>query len=161
MKRALALMLNILGDQPIAGMFFRIDESPLSFIKGTTWIELRERGYVAPLFSSTSSSYALTGRGFLKALEVTGIVDDEAFQRNLGQLSRVLKSNVKGRGQPALVSVGTVVAESELSQAFVYNCIEGKVLDRVFKRRGADWASSFNGVIIIAQSTFGQEPVDF
>jgi hypothetical protein len=161
MKRALGLLLEAVGAKPIAGLYFSVDQLPLSEINRTTWIELRQKGYLAPLFSNASGAYALTGAGYLKALTVAGITEQDGFKSNLGLLAATLKRHVKGRHEPAFVSVESVQQECGLSQGFIFNAVESNALEVCFNKRGAHWAKGFSGKLIAVQTTFGHEPIDF
>ncbi len=155
------MLLEGVAEKSFAGLYFSIDKPPLSEINPTTWTELRDKGYVAPLFSTTSRSYGLTGRGYLKALRVAGITERGDFKSQLGVLAATLKKYVKGRQQAAFVNIDSVQQESGLSSGFIFNCIDSNLLEVCFNKKGAQWANGFRGTVIVVQPTFGQEPVDF
>ena len=71
-----------------------------------------------------------------------------------------MKTKVKGRREPALVDTGGAAAESQLSEAWIFNTIESNFLELRWLRRGAHWHPDHRGRNILIPLTFGMEEVD-
>jgi hypothetical protein len=152
---ALQLMLKGIGENRINMSFFDTARPPLNVIRKTSWVELQQEQYVAPLFGL--SRYALTGAGWLRALRHTGKTKDPVFQRDVGKLFATLKKQVKGRERDGMVTLAAAAQESGLSESWIFNAIESNLLEYEFQKKGAKWCQGFEGTMIFVPVTFGLE----
>ncbi len=160
MRSVLSLMLRHLGTQRICTTYFDATQQPFNGFLATTWLELTELHYIAPLFGR-GPNYKLTNRGYVKALTEIGVLSSPQFKSDLGKLAATLKDSIKGRIQPAPLSVQTILNISGLDDGFVYNTIECNLLETILGMHGAHWVSKFEGVIVMVPITFGQQKVVF
>jgi hypothetical protein len=159
LKRTLLLMFDEVGDRRISAVFFNVARPELTHIQATTWSVLTDQHYIAPMLNA--QIYVLTSRGWAKGLDLRGETASQSLRDKLGQLCASLKKHVKGRARPALVTIQTAATDSKLSDGFIFNAIEAKLIERVLQRKGADWATGFKGSVILVPDTFGQEPITF
>jgi hypothetical protein len=159
LKGTLLLMLDEVGERRISEVFFDVTKVELTYVHGTTWSVLTSKHYIAPVLNG--QIYQLTSRGWAKGLELRGETATQTFRDKLGQLCAALKKHVKGRVQPALVTVENAATDSSLFDGFIFNVIEAKLIDRVLHRKGADWAKGCKGLVILVPDTFGREPIAF
>jgi hypothetical protein len=133
-------------------------DSKFNDIIATTWQELHERKLVVHL--KNTNLYYLTGPGWLKGLEVSGILDDSAFKAKAGKLSATLKGYLNGRNE-ALVNTFDVEKDSSLPYGFVYNAIDSRLLQKLFGQKGAEWYSVKPAKLVIRiPSNFGHDPLN-
>jgi hypothetical protein len=152
---ALRLMLRGLGNNRINMTFFEASISPLVAIRQTTWTELLQENRVTSLFNLPR--YALTGSGWLKALQDGGTTKNPIFQRDVGKLFATLKRHVKGRENDSILTLATVAQESGLNENWIFNAIESNLLESVFGKKGTGWCRGFEGSLIFVPSMFGLE----
>ncbi len=160
MRQVLALMLYHLGDRRICTTYFDSTNAPFDTFLKTTWIELHERHYIASLFRGMPT-YKLTKWGYARGLKEANALGEPHFKARLGKIASVLKNSVKGRTQAALVSVETIVRESNLDDGFVYNALEANLLEEVLGIHGTAWPQGFEGRLVVVPITFGQEKLVF
>jgi hypothetical protein len=153
----LLLMDNVYEPQSIMEVF--IDERFLDRrILPTTWTELKRCGLVRQC--DTGSYFTLSGRGWLTALRLRGLLETPEMKATAGKLSAALKDRVKGRQCPDLVHVAEVANNAELSEAFVRNAIESRLIEELFGTIGADWAGfEDRGKFIEIPNDFGLSPL--
>lgn len=154
----LLLMDNIHESQSIMEVF--IDDRSLDArILPTTWNELRRYGFVREC-NNSSFYYTLSGRGWLTALGIRGQLDTPDMKAKTGRLCAALKDRVKGRDHGVVVHVSEVAAGASLTEAFVRNAIESRLIQEIFGITGADWAGyDDRGKFILIPNDFGLEPL--
>jgi hypothetical protein len=70
-------------------------------------------------------------------------------KQRLSKIAAALKANVKGRDTDAFVGVGTLSIETGIRVTWIRNAINGRLLEYQFGVRGAHWAGSNDGSIIL------------
>jgi hypothetical protein len=159
LKLALTLCVQAVGDSATNEITLDASHADYSNILSTTWQELHEHHFVTHI--DRTPFYYLTGLGWVKGLEVAGTLQEPEFQAKAGRLSAILKRYVKARQTETLVSTWQVANDSQLPYGFVYNSIDGKLLEKLFKTKGADWKSLIPAkMLILIPSNFGHEPLD-
>lgn len=157
-RLALRLCVQAVGDFTINEVTLDTNDAIFSGIIPTTWSELHQQHLVVHI--KDTSIYYLTGPGWLKGLEISGILDDPQFKAKAGRLSATLKRYLNGRNE-ALVSTFDVEKGSGLPYGFVHNAIDSKLLRKLFNEKGADWYSLKPAKMIIRiPSNFGHDPLN-
>ena len=153
-------MLKELGDAAIVAHEFDPKAPSFSSVLSTTWRELESRFFVDRLDVIGGRTYLLTGDGWFRALELAGDLKDQHLLRRLSTLAAALKSSVKGRQEDTFLYVDAVASQTGLSVDWIFNAIEARLLDRQFKRRGAEWADrGRRRTVIRVPLDFGHEPL--
>ena len=156
---ALLSMMTSLGAQAIDAVNFPSFEPPLSEVKRTTWDDLVDVRFVEVVSRWNGNTYALTGKGWYAGLKATGKINDPTFRQDMSRLSAALKDAVKGRHKDAFVYVSDVATQRGLSEDFIYNAVESRLLDREFGGYGAEWEvrAAKRGTMIRVPVRFGME----
>jgi hypothetical protein len=155
-KVALSLALQELADRPTDTTFFDPSQPPFEGqVLRTTWEELDRQGCVQSL---DRSSYRLTAKGWLAALESTGLSKSNDFLERLGRLLAVMKEHVKGRRASAIVPLRQLADESRESEGWIFNVIDSRASSTGSQRTGADWME--RGRLVLIPVDFNLEPVD-
>jgi hypothetical protein len=158
LELALKFFIRDLEGHAINLATFASDEPKYKEILPTTWEELRQRFLLTQL--RHTDMHRLTGLGWYAGVKASGLADNPEFKRQMRKLAATLKSYVKGRHEPELVTLGDVERDSGLSQEFIYNAIESQLLDREFNKKGADWTQQSDPKIVIrVPVNFGHEPL--
>ncbi len=131
-------MFDALGPQAL-DRYFRDDEPVFAGIYPTTLKELVESGSLFVMRIVPNDFYQFTGAGWFVAAKARGMFDESAFKNKIGQLCGALKAKVKERKEPLVVPLDELASDSSLDRNWVFNVIEGKVLEKHFHRRGAYW----------------------
>jgi hypothetical protein len=153
-RLALGRLLESAGDQPIDEVLFK--QIDFDGILPTTWEELQAKGFVETV--SPVGDLSLTGRGWVAALLVTHKNSEEEFKRRVGELFGVMKSLVKGRKEPKAITMRTLVDETKLPEGWIFNVIEGRYMEEIYKRNGASWIKK--GRVVLVPVGFAVEPTD-
>ena len=154
-KTVLTTMLAVLGASAIDETLF----DPCSEFEGvhaTTWDELVRNEWIEHL--AAVDRYRLTGTGWLGALRLTGQLGENRFEVNIGKTLGAMKTHVKGRAYSAVVSLRQIAQEADLSEGFVYNVVESKLVEKHHGRTGAKWQD--RGRLIFIPRDFNIEPTD-
>ena len=155
LELALSLVLRAVGSNPIRQYLLRPDNANYKDIHQTTWLDLRELGYLKA--AAIGNFCVLSPSGWVAALERTGTIADPTFKDGLGKLCRYLKDTVKGRYQPALVYVNVIANAIGLPDGIISNIIDAKLIELWLGRTGVDWASGFETKMIAVPITFGSK----
>jgi hypothetical protein len=157
LAKALKLMTQEVGENAIFRVVIEADKPEYAGILPTTWKELVDRYMVK---DHGWDRYQLTGFGWLKGVQLLGLPEAPEFKRKMSQLAAALKGQVKGRQQEALVDVWAVAKESGVSEDFVWNAIESRLLDSCFRIKGAAFdPCDQNRNYVIIPIDFGMEPL--
>lgn len=65
----------------------------------TTWADRVEWRWIKKVDVLNSTTYWLTGRGWLEAIRVSGLAEDPDLKVKLGRLAQALKDKVKEKGR--------------------------------------------------------------
>ena len=133
---ALALMLDRLGDKALDTEVFNMNEDPFNRVPKTTWRELEEHGFTE---RCGYLQCEFTGLGWYKALLVTDRIEDAQFKDRLSKLTAAMKDKVKGRNEDAYLYTDQLASAAGVSEDFVINAIESRLIDHHFKIQGAEW----------------------
>jgi hypothetical protein len=157
LEKALALVLEQLGDRQLNRVRFNPGEPPFDEILPTSWPALEKYGRIdiTGCFGS-SSHFTLTGHGWLTAMQDGGHTETEQFNQNLGRLMAALKAKVKGRAQTAFAGIDEIAATSGLPAAFIWNIIESDAITVLKDSESAEWEGAGKNVIKIPIG-FGHE----
>jgi hypothetical protein len=131
---ALKLMVSELGEEAFKYSWVDAENELFRSILVTTWRELEERGVV---INRGYNEYSLTAIGWLCGIEILGLPEQTEFKSRMSRLSACLKAFVKSRSEHALVEIDDIATSSGLSESFVRNAIESRLLDQVFNIIGA------------------------
>ncbi|MBI3694019.1 MAG: hypothetical protein HY238_04145 [Acidobacteria bacterium] len=152
-------MMSELAAGALDSVDVEVRRPPFDAILRTTWRELSEEGLI---HAWASERYGLTGNGWLEGLRITKRLDAPAFRQKMSQLAASLKRHVDvdGRREDAFVYLDSLAGETSLSQDFIFNAIESRLLDHEFNMRGAYWESHHKpGTLIRVPLNFGMEPL--
>ena len=129
-------MMAELGENWFALLFVDADKEPYNAILPTTWREMTRRGLVKDI---GWNQYNLTAHGWFHGVTILDLLNQKQFCDRMSALSATLKRYVKatGRREDAFVDIYKIAMDSGVSEGFVRNAISSKLLDRVFKLRGA------------------------
>lgn len=85
----LRTLASELGDEMLGHKWWDIDRQDLAQVLLTTWVELEELGLVRRhLRSNLPLAYELTEAGWVKGLQLAGILDSDAFRARCLELVR-------------------------------------------------------------------------
>ncbi len=157
LEKALALILEQLGDRQLNRVLFNPGEPPFDEILPTSWPTLEEYGMIdITSYLGGASHFTLTGHGWLTAMQDGGRTETEQFNQNLGRLMAAFKAKVKGRAQTAFAGVDEIAAASGLPAAFIWNIIESDAITVLKDRESAEWEGPGKNLIKIPIG-FGHE----
>ena len=148
-------MFQMLGEHQVNLFEFFFRDTPLSDSPKTTIRELEENGYITQ--GDIFTRCYLTGDGWIKALELSGTIGSSEVNEKAGKLCAYLKRLIKGRNEDAYVDYRTLAAETGLSEGFVWNAIESRLLEVLFNQKGAWWERSDFKADIQVPLNFGLE----
>lgn len=66
---------------------------------------------------------------------------------------KALKDSLQGRNENAYVSTESIASDSGTSDGFVFNIVESRFIENVFRRKGAEWEDPRKTTILV--------PIDF
>jgi hypothetical protein len=154
---ALKLMTREVGDHQIWQVFIEADKPEYQAILPTTWKELVDRSMVKDRGWNT---YQITGSGWLAGVQLLDLPNTPDFQRKMSRLAATLKKQIKGRQEEALMDVWALANESGLTEEFIWNAIESRLLDTCFNLKGAAFDPyDQNRNYVIIPIDFGMEPL--
>jgi hypothetical protein len=156
----LLLALQQLGDSALYAVAFSAADKQFATVPSATWQEAVELGLLLEDDSLGTTTYLLSGRGWIEALDASGALGQPALAQDLGRLSAALKATVKGRSSSVTLTTVEASKASGLAAAWIYNVIDSNLLETRFGRRGARWHDKFAGRLIVVPVTFGMEAVD-
>ena len=106
LEKALALILEQLGDRQLNRVLFNPGEPPFDEILPTSWPALEKYGRIdiTGCFGG-SSHFTLTGHGWLTAMQDGGLTKTEQFNRKLRLQMRALNAKAYCAGEPGGASV--------------------------------------------------------
>jgi hypothetical protein len=148
---ALTILLGELGSRACESAFFTINEPPFSQILSTTWKLLTDAGLVRSIHPFI---YSLTGRGWLEGIRITDQITD-SLRADVGRIMSSLKRHVDGRHEPAYVSFFSTEQDARVAPDLLFNVIESRFIENVFRRRGAYWHDRGQGQVILVPIDFG------
>lgn len=162
LAKALEVMLTELGDRGVNRVLFQLGSPPFDNILPTTWSAL-EMKYLIKIsrYFGGGGHFHLTSHGWLAAMEASGQLSSDYFNRRIGALMRAMKDRVdiNGRKKIGFASVEAIASTAEVSQGFVWNIVDSDALFVLQNRIGAGWANNGRGVLIRIPVDFGQEPL--
>lgn len=133
---ALRLMMQELGE-PYEWQEHDSTTEKFAEVYRTTWEEMAERNLVK---AHSFCRYWLTGAGWIAGLKVTGQFHNPQFQEKAGRLSRALKAKVKGGRDWGSADRTELAGETGLSEFFIYDAIDSRLLRAMFNRIDAAWS---------------------
>ncbi|MGO9273228.1 MAG: hypothetical protein ACLQOO_23830 [Terriglobia bacterium] len=133
---ALLAFLNALGEERFLLFFFEPTDYP--DVLPTTWTELTNAHLLEDM-NWTSRAYRFTPRGYIRALKLSGRLNEEKFKQELGKLCAVLKRTLPNRNDFGLIGFQELVKESGVSEAFAQNALDADLIRHVFGKTGARW----------------------
>ena len=145
-RTAFELMMRELGDLPIDTTLFDSEAPPFAgVVLRTTWEELVDR---RTLWIG-GTQYRLTSKGWLAALELSGVASSTAYQERIGRVLRVMKAHVKGRTGPKVVEIRALAAESNEPEGWIFNIIDSRASSLIGSaRKGAEWYQNERGRLV-------------
>lgn len=155
-KRTLCSILAVLHDAAIDETFIDPNDADFATVHTTTWDELLGNEWIERL--DAVGRYRLTGTGWLGALRLTGQLLERDFETKIGSALSAMKAHVKGRGSAALVTLKVIAQDAGLSEGFVFNIIESKLVEEHHGRTGAKWQDK--GRVILVPRDFNIETTD-
>ena len=155
-KKTLCSILASLHDGPIDETLIDPNYGEFATVHPTTWDELLRNGWIERL--DAVGKYRFTGTGWLGALRLTGQLLVPDFETKIGKALSALKACVKGRGSAALVPLNQIAQDAGLSEGFVFNIIESKLVEEHHGRTGAKWQD--RGRLIFVPRDFNIETTD-
>jgi hypothetical protein len=150
---ALKLLLEKIGSCPLGGFHILASAPEYDKILPTTWPELVKKHYLNQV-QGFPGRFVFSGYGFRTAMERCGMQDVPDIQQMLGRLSQHLKGSIS-RTQGSGVLVQSIVNATGLSQGFIINAIEAKLIEYWQKRYGADWLPGAVYSVIVVPANFG------
>ena len=139
-------------------MLLNISQPPFANqILRTTWQDLARGEHVQSL---RGSQYRLTARGWLAALEISGVAQSKEYQERIGRVLAAMKGDVKGRHDAAVVSLRMLASEAGEPEGFIYNIVESRASVGAESRRDASWFGEDRGRLVEIPVDFNMEPVD-
>lgn len=121
---------------------YAFDSTKMEGIFPTTWTGMRDHYKYVENAPGFNHLYKLTAAGWAEALRVEGVVGKPEFKKELGQLCRFMKDQVKGRSED--VTMNSTI-------------IEAKLIESEMGRYGAKLMKEFNGAIVVIPANFGLE----
>jgi hypothetical protein len=154
---ALRRMAEATEDRIILQVLFRPNDEDFADILDTTWSQLEADSHIRPANRKGPIEYRLTGRGWIDGLRLSDRWEAKDFRTKAGQLSAALKRHVKKTNRKdefAFTDLETLCQDSKLHEGFVYNAIEGHLLQELYGVHDAEWDPDGKPHIIIP-NTFG------
>jgi len=155
-KRTLIAMLREVGDHRAWQVHFAAGIDLPDTLQ-TTWRELLDERLISDKPSVMGQPrYSLTYAGWLRALIISGEVDEAKTKERCSRLAQTLKRTVKGRTShyDEFASVDSVAADANLPEGWVVNAISSRLLGVVFPDDKWD-AQMDGGTMIRVSPTFG------
>lgn len=153
-------MMECPGDRALDSEIFTLNEDPFLQIPNTTWRELEERDFTVNLTGpGCPPQCRLTGLGWYEAVRVTDRVDGPQFKTQMSRLTAAMKDHVKGRRQDAYIDSHELASVAGVSEDFIFNAIESRLIDRHFNIAGAEWEHQWKSIRIPLE--FGLRPLEF
>jgi len=156
-KLALSLMLRELEDRALDETLFRTTEALFTDVLPTTWEELAHQECVQKV---APSLYRLTAKGWLVALELSGIAQSATYLQRVGRLLAAMKQHVTPRADSAIVSLKDLSKESGEPEGWIFNVIDSKAGATGAGRTGARWFGGERGRLVEIPVDFNLEPSD-
>lgn len=154
---ALQLMMGELGEHGINELSFEIDKPPYEDIYPTTWQHLEDE-YLIERFDTMGVRHCgLTGHGWMEGFRVVGRLETEETKAKVGRAMAEMKKSVEGRGEKAFENVESIAARAAVPRGFICNIIEGRYIETVLNRKGAEWVSDGRGRMVEIPVDFGME----
>jgi hypothetical protein len=152
---ALNLFMKELGTKWIQTYLIDPNDGNYADILATTWGELSDRyQYV---HKAIGYLCVLTPAGWMTGLDLSGVLGTEEFNRQVGELCACLKRRVKGRKEPALITLEDVASETSLPTGFIANLIDADYINLELRRYSASWAGGFQGTLLVVPTNSGLE----
>ena len=164
MRDALTLMLAAIGEHAFDEVFHdvRHDDvgvAPFEDVPWTAWADLEARACVRPRHSMGRQTFALTGAGWIAALEASLQLDTPEQMDRVHTLRRALVDANTGRPpQGTLVSLSDIVEGTGLRRGWVTNAVQSQLLALWFK--GDHMALEIERGVIRIPSRFGAGRLD-
>jgi hypothetical protein len=157
-RAAFDLMIKKLGDSAIDTTLFDPDADPFTGkILRTTWEELLRMKYVGLV----GSLYRLTSKGWLLAIDASGISQTKDYRERLGRLLAVLKKYVKGRKDSQVVELHQLARQSGEAEGWIFNVVDRRASSSAGSGRiGATWYGKEKGRLVEIPVDFNLEPID-
>jgi len=151
--------VECLGDRALDSIF-TVNEDPFVQVPNTTWRELEACGFTENRTGLGGPPQCrLTGLGWYEAVLVTRRVDSPQFKTQLCRLTAAMKDQVKGRHQDAYMDSHELASVAGVSEDFIFNAIESRLIDKHYKVHGAEW--EHRGQSIRIPLEFGVRPLEF
>jgi hypothetical protein len=123
------------GEAGYEHVFIEPDTPTFAAVLPTTWLELLRHGLVR----RSVRYFLLTGEGWLRAMELTGRLND-GFDGKIGELCAFLKRKVEGRREKGFTELSEITRGTGLSNGWVFNAIDSRVLARRYGLIEAYWS---------------------
>lgn len=156
---AIRLMMEELGDLGIGTFLADVEDEKYAGVYGTAWHDLELAGLVRPRRSAKKTWYQLTGRGWLRGLELTNAL--EGAREKTGRVMRECKRHVEDRQDTALVPSWEIAVAADVSNSFIENVVKSDFIRSVFNRHSFTaeprYGIGFAGYLFKIPINFGQE----
>jgi hypothetical protein len=107
-----------------------------------------------------ASGYRLSSKGWLVALEVSGIGSSADFSKRLGGVLGTMKNLVKGRQDSRIIPLSDLATRSGEPEGFLFNIVDSRSPSTGNSRIGAHWYDNERGRLVEIPIGFNLEPVD-
>ncbi len=124
---------------------YAFDSTKMEGIFPTTWTGMRDHYKYVENAPGFNHLYKLTAAGWAEALRVEGVVGKPEFKKELGQLCRFMKDQVKGRSEDVTMNVQAIATPTGIPAGTISTIIEAKLM------------KEFNGAIVVIPANFGLE----
>lgn len=149
-------MVGMVGDRAVIHVVFTPGQPPVENTLRTTWDELQRRGLVQDESSLVQVRYSLTPVGWVNGLLMR---EPDDLEERCGRLAGALKTVVKGRERDEYTVLKEIAAASGLPEGWVWNAVQGNLLDERFPGNGFQLRGFEDGIAchLRVPRTFGLE----
>ena len=152
-NRVLRLLMGDVGERWIKMALINPRSDAYRGIAETTWTDLKSQHLIQ---DAKAGCVLLSGHGWEVGLKLTE--NDPETREKLERICKSIRSAVACRSSVAAVSpvrLGLVASQTGLHAGFVANVIEARLIESWLNRRGATWASGFEGRMVLVPVDFG------
>ena len=143
--RTLDAMVAAVGDRAVVHVFFTSGQTPVETTLPTTWDELLQRGMVSDQSGlSGPGKYELTPQGWADGLLTLPPAD---LDDRCGRLAAAIKLLVKSRDRDESTVLKELATSAGLPDGWVWNAVQGGLLDRRFPGRGFRLRGFEDGIV--------------
>ena len=155
-NHALRLLMDDVGEQWIRMAMIDPKSDAYKKLHQITWEDLKSEHLIQ---DAKAGHIILTGEGWEAGIRVTGKDSPDTLVR-VERIYKAIRTVVAGRSNPegaSPVRISEVAGKAGLQSVFVANVIEARLIESWLNRRGATWASGFEGRMIMVPGDFGAE----